>query len=98
MNAWMNKPLELRGKLDVVSLEHNTNLWEQAWCATLNPWIERGDVKDLTYSLLLIKKAGSGGRMTNFIAVISHGHGVILCELLKTHLVNLSKKLCWGIL
>ena len=55
MNALMNKPLEVRGKLDVVFLEHNTNPWGQAWCTTLNPWFERGDVKDLTYSLLLIK-------------------------------------------
>ena len=82
MNAWVNTSLELRGKLDGVSFEHNTKPGE--------PFFEKGDVKVLTYSLLLTKKDGSGGRKANFIVAIPHGHGVGLCELLKIRLVNLS--------
>ena len=51
-------------------------------------WKRRCEGLDLQFTSN--KNAGSGGGMTNFIVAISHGHGVVLCESLKAHLVNLS--------
>ena len=54
----------------------------------LNPCFEGVDEKVLAYSLLPIKKSGSGGTIANLILATSNGHGVVLCKLLKTRLTG----------